>query len=70
MAFPPLGNSDPVASVSIDFPLNSQQDAPFHQIAHHYFCADWDRLCDHLKDVPWEDIFEISASTAAHEFCE
>ena len=31
MAFPPLGNSDHfVVSVSIDFPSNSQQDAPFH----------------------------------------
>ena len=29
MAFPPLGNSDHVVvSVSIDFPTNSQQDAP------------------------------------------
>ena len=34
MTFPPLGNSDYVAvSVSIDFPTNSQQDAPFHCIA-------------------------------------
>ena len=33
MAFPPLGNSDHV-SVSIDFPTNSKQDAPFHQIAY------------------------------------
>ena len=31
MAFPPLGSSDPVVvSVSIDFPSNSQWDAPFH----------------------------------------
>ena len=30
MAFPPLGNSDHVVvSVSIDFPTNSQRDAPF-----------------------------------------
>ena len=30
MVFPPLGNSDHiVVSVSIDFPSNSQQDAPF-----------------------------------------
>ena len=30
MAFPPMGNSDSVVvSVSIDFPSNSQQDAPF-----------------------------------------
>ena len=30
MAFPPLGNSDHVVSVSIDFPSNCQRDAPFH----------------------------------------
>ena len=34
MAFPPLGNSDHVVSVSIDFPTNSQQDAPFYSIAY------------------------------------
>ena len=71
MAFPPLGNSDHVVvSVSIDFPTNSQQDAPFHRIAYDYSHADWDGLCDHLRDVLWEDIFKLSASTAASEFCE
>ena len=71
MAFPPLGNSDHVVvSVSIDFPTNSQQDAPFHRIAYDYSRADWDGLCDHLRDVPWEDIFKLGASAAASEFCE
>ena len=71
MAFPPLGSSDHVVvSVSIDFPSNSQQDVLFHQIAYDYSCADWDGLRDHLRDVPWEDIFKLSASTAASEFCE
>ena len=33
MAFPPLGNSyHVVVLVSIDFPTNSQQGAPFHRI--------------------------------------
>ena len=27
-------------------------------------------LCDHLRDVPWENIFKLGASTAACEFCE
>ena len=41
MAFAPLGNSDHVVVlVSIDFPTNSQQDAPFYYIAYHYSCAD------------------------------
>ena len=71
MAFPPLGNYDHVVvSVSIDFPTNSQQDAPFHCIAYDYSGADWDGLHDHLRDVPWEDIFKLSASGAASEFWE
>ena len=71
MAFPPLGNSDHVVvSVSIDFPSNSQQDAPFHRLAYDYSRADWDGLRNHLRDVPWEDIFKLGASAAASEFCE
>ena len=43
MAIPPLENSNHVVvSVSIDFPSNSQQDAPFHRIAYGYSHADWD----------------------------
>ena len=71
MAFPPLRNSDHLlVSISIDFPTNSQQDAPFHRIAYDYSRADWDGLSDHLRDVPWEDIFKLGASAAASEFCE
>ena len=70
MAFPPLRNSDHVASVSIDFPVNSKWDAPFLCIAYDYSRADWDGLCDHLRYVPWVDIFKLSASAAASEFCE
>ena len=71
MDFPPLGNSDHIGvSVSIDFPINSKQDTPFHRVAYVYSCADWDGLRDHLRDVPWEDIFKLSASAAASEFCE
>ena len=70
MTFPPLRNSDSVVSVSIDFPTNSQRDAPFHCIAYDYSHADWDGLCDHLRDVPREDIFKFGASAAASEFCE
>ena len=52
----PLGNSDNiVVSISIDFTSYSQWDAPFHREPH-------------LRDVPWEDIFKLSASAAASEF--
>ena len=70
MAFASLQNSDHVVvSVSIDFPTNSQQDAPFHRIAYDYSRADWDGLRDHLRDVPREDIFKLGVSAAASEFC-
>ena len=71
MASPPFGNSDhAVVRVSIDFSSNSQWDAPFHRIAYDYSRADWDGLRDHLRDVPREDIFKLSASAATNEFCE
>ena len=70
MVFPSLGNSGYVVSVSIDFPSYSQQDALFHHIAYDYSCADWDSFRDRLRDVPCEDIFKLSASAAASEFCE
>ena len=71
MTYPPLGNSDHiVVSFSIDFPSNSQWDAPFHHIAYDYSRPDWDGLPNHLRDVPWEDIFKHGACAAANEFCE
>ena len=63
MAFLPLGNSDyVVVSVSIEFP----SDAPFHRIA--YDC--WDGLRNHLRCVPWENIFKPSASAATSKICD
>ena len=57
--------------VSIDFPTNSQRDALFYRIVYDYSHAGWDGLCDHLRDVPWENIFKVGASAAAaSEFCE
>ena len=71
MAFSPLGNSDHVVvSVSTDFLSNSKRDAPFHRLAYDYSCADWDGLRNHLRGFLWEDIFKLSASAAASEFCE
>ena len=71
MAFPPLGNSDHVViSVSIDFPSYSKWDAPFHRIVYDYSHSDWDGLRDHLRDVPWEDIFKLGTSDTASEFCD
>ena len=61
IASPLLANSDHViVSVSIDFLSNSQLDTLFYGIAYDYSCADWEGLCDHLRDVSWEDIFKLS----------
>ena len=66
-----MGNSDHnVVSIPNDFPSNSQRDAPFHCIAYGCSRADCDGLCDHLRDVPWEGIFKLSAFAASSEFCE
>ena len=40
----------------------------FHHIAYDY--SDWGSLHDHLRDVPWEDIFKLGAFASASEFCE
>ena len=59
MAFLPLRNFDHVVmSVSIDFPSSLKGDDLFYNIAYDYTCADGDGLCDHLRDVLWEDIFK------------
>ena len=68
MAFPPLGNTDHVVvSVSIDFSSYAQWDAPFHRTVYDYSC--WDSMCDHLRNVPWDHTFKLSASADPSEFC-
>ena len=70
MAFPPLGNSNHVVvSVSIVFSVNSKQDATCHCVAYDYSCADWDGPCNHLRHVPWEDTFKLSATAVTKEVC-
>ena len=54
--------------------LFSQFPLTFHQsryvMPHFITQADCDGLHDHLRDIPQEDIFKLSASAAASEFCE
>ena len=69
ITFRPLENYvHVVASVSIEFPINSKRDTRFHCIVYGYSCADWDYLRDNLREVSWEDIFKVSNS--ATEFCK
>ena len=55
--------------IDYDF-SSSQRDVPFHLIDYDFSSADWDGRCDHLRDIPWEDILKLSASAAASELCE
>ena len=59
-----------VVSVYTSFLSNSKWDPPFYYIAYDFSSADSDGLHDHLRDVPWENIFKLSASAAASDFCE
>ena len=52
--------------LSIKFTTGS----PFYHTDYDYSHADWDGFHNHLRDVPWEDIFKLSASTVASKFCE
>ena len=56
------------------FPLTfhqTQSEMPyFIDIDLYYSCGDSDSLCNHFRDVLWEDILKLSASAAASEFCE
>ena len=62
-----IGEFD-VVSVSIEFLSNSKGDCPFHGTACEYFRADWDGLCNHLRNVLWDDIFKLGASVAGTDF--
>ena len=57
-------------SVFIEFPSNSKSEAPFHRIVHEYSRTDWNGLHDNLRDVLWEDIFKLGASSVACGFCD
>ena len=58
----------PLFEPCIDFSSNLEWDAPFHHIIYDYSCADCNGLCDHLRDIPWVDIFQLSGSHVASEF--
>ena len=68
---PPLGRSDHmVVSVDVKFVVKSTNEHPYHRTVYSYSKADWDGLRDHLRDVPWLDIFKHDATFAAKEISE
>ena len=68
---PPLGRSDHiVVSVDVKFVVKSTNEHPYHRTVYSYSKADWDGLRDHLRDVPWSDIFSHDTTFAAKELSE
>ena len=65
----PLGNSEVVVSLFSGFPSNSRWDPLFTTHVMTIY-ADLDDLHDHLRDVPWDDIYKLDASAATTEFCK
>ena len=68
---PPLGESDHmVVSVDVKFVVKSTNEHPYHRTVYSYSKADWDGLRDHLRDVPWLDIFKHDTTYVAKEITE
>ena len=69
--FPPLVNSDHIVDLFLNhFLSSSRRGAPFYCTAYGCSQTDWDDLQDHLRNVSWEDIFNLGLSPAAAESCE
>ena len=59
-----------LSKFSLTFCQNKNGISSFFCIACDYSHADWDILCNHLRDIPWENIFKFSGSAALSEFYE
>ena len=69
-AFAPLGNSDVVVSVSVDFTPCPEKVAHYQHKAFEDSRTDWDGFHDHFKDAPWNNIYKYGASRATSGFLE
>ena len=64
----PLGKSDHmVVSVDLSFAVKSTNEHPYHHTVYSYSKADCDGVRDHLRDVPWLDIFKHESTYAAKD---
>ena len=67
----PLGNSDHVVlQLSLKSPSASIHQSPYHRTSYTYGCGDWDSFRNFLRDLPWEDVFSLSADSCATEIAE
>ena len=70
MSFPSVGNLNILWNQFSLTSCQTQKGVPcFINIAYDCSCADLGALQDHLTDLSWEDIFKLTASAAAREFC-
>ena len=53
-----------IVSVDVKFVVKSTNEHPCHRPVYSYSRAGWDGLRDHLRDVPWLDIFKHDATYA------
>ena len=59
-----------MVSVSVDFAVSSEKDAPPHCKGFDYSRADWDGFRDHLRDVLGMISINMVTSKAASEFSD
>ena len=58
-----------IVSVDVQFVVKYTNEHPYHTV-YSYSKADWNGLRDHLRDVPWLDIFKHDATYAAKGITE
>ena len=64
----PLGKSDhAVVDVEINLNISAANDSPYHRTLYSFHRGDWDSFRDFLRDMPWNDIFKLSADECAKE---
>lgn len=69
MVFPLLWNTDHLTvSVSIDFPLPTKRDAPFHDAAFDPSHNKWNGFCHSIRDAPFEGLSNLGASFDISKF--
>jgi hypothetical protein len=63
-----LGKSDhAVVNVDISFGLNTSHDPPIHKTFFSFHCGQWDDFRDLLRDIPWDEVFQLPTEECAKE---
>ena len=59
-----------VVSVDVKFVVKSTNEHPYYRTVYSHDKAGWDGPRDHLRDVPWLDIFKHDATYASKKITE